>query len=599
MVLKLAGLIRLKTRIYNMKKLLFLLLIFTVPIFGALNIRKSGKSNDANTAYWSLGSVNSSDSAYFSGDTIGWDSINITTTKAAITMNGFKGGIRLNQSLNVFTSSVLPWSMTTADTVNPSAGSFIYIQYGNSLNLNSVINNIILQNPLNYLQIDAMGTGSITNVNVTGTIKLKTSTFYLTSSVTNKTFYIQLPSITCGTYYHGVFSAGSKFYCAYSGVDTMAAWTANYNASGFYDTLGSTVFCISGNMQVGTKDTIICGTSMIKFTNTTATTFTTNNQLYYDIQNIGTGKTTQSGNLLCKNDLTISSGKWVMPSSGLDSVGRDFTRTTTDSLIRDGNLLKIGRHHVTTGTGVVVNNAAAAIEYVGSGVAHNLTAGTGRMGMLRVLDNGSVTQLSRVWSNLINDSVGGWYNNGYTLMIDSLIKIGDTVYTAAADSIIDSGSVLIKSTSRPNLSGTLSMIGNAAAIITGGGNAKSLGRVHLNKGANGVTTSGVTAYDTLFIDDGTLALGDTAYCNVLVWNSTDSSTLAKPIVVSGKITVAAGAKIGFSGTGKLLMTNCVQATLNGNPVVVTYPAGCSFISGRKHRGLGFNIGLIIGIDQNY
>lgn len=331
----------------------------------------------------------------------------------------------------------------------------------------------------------------------------------------------------------------------------------------------------SGGMTVAALSSAIfdCKTYSITFNGSINNTFTTGGtQVYYDIIQSGTNKMTQVGNLLCKNNFSILSGKWLMPNGGIDSC-KDFYLTTSDSVIGTGNLLKIGRHHTATGSGVVLNNSA--IEYVGSATNHNLTAGNNRMSVLRILNNGSLTLLSRAWCNELNAMAGKLFLNEYSLVIDSSLSIGDSIYTDINDSIINNGSVTIGATAKPNLRGILSMNGNTAATITGGGNSKSLGRVFLNKGSGTtVTMNGVTKFTTLNVMTGKLAMSsatDTIYCDTLNWVSTDASTIQSIIIVSSKIIIANGANITYSGIGKIVSTACNEATLNGNPIFIRYP----------------------------
>jgi hypothetical protein len=152
------------------------------------------------------------------------------------------------------------------------------------------------------------------------------------------------------------------------------------------------------------------------------------------------------------------------------------------------------------------------------------------------------------------DSAGKFGLNGFPLYTR------DFYYVAAESLIVDaplywSRNAVFKAAANLVKWTNGRLVANGASAGTLTSNNNTFRNVTIDKSANGLTVTGkLPCTDTLRVTDGTLTLGDTAWCNVLIWTSTDSSTLPYPIIVSGSASIASGCKIGATAAGKIIFT---------------------------------------------
>jgi hypothetical protein len=405
--------------------------------------------------------------------------------------------------------------------------------------------------------LGANSTNQTSTININGILNLTGSSSLYTAgsgssqkiTINTNNYSITVPSFNLNS------SAGVTFiYNSGSSAHTFSGASAMGSAAGI-DTIhgGTSTWSFGGNLNNG-AGLVIDQTPAFTFTPIANATFTTASRLYYDISKTGTKKITQSGNLYC-NDFSVSAGQWIMPSSGVDSC-RDYSRTTTDTVWRAGNLLKIGRNLTSTGSGIIIPDATTWIEFCGVGSTHSLTVGTNRLEKVRLVDNGILNLASRARILSLYDSLGTLNLATNTLVIDSILTIVDSIYTSATDSILDSGSVVMRTTGKPNLKGLLEFMGNKLNTIVGGGLNRSFGRANINRGGSGgIMLSGSSFWDTIKTTNGILIdtiAGDTLKSNALLLNNVSDSSVFNGVVTGKYISIAEAASINWRINSKIV-----------------------------------------------
>lgn len=366
-----------------------------------------------------------------------------------------------------------------------------------------------------------------------------------------------------------------------AGIFNIASFVRPVNQPSHFALGSSTINC-TGAFGFATLDTVFPMTGTINLSPVVAITVANlKRQLFYNLGLSGaaTKKITMGDSTTVLNDQSFTSGRLAL---GLwDSVGGTWTNTSTDSLVRPaGSVLMIGGNMVSTGTGVRSNEGGAWIGFVGAGKTHNLTAPalTGancRLGILRILDGGAVNQLSATRALLVNDSSGTWCQNGYPLVIDSLLKIKDSMCNLSTDTLVDSGSVIMGAVARPNLAGYFQMLGTPAATVTGSGTARNFGKVEVKKTATTIVTqTGAIRALSFGLQMGEYRqtnATDTINTDSLNIETGDSAVFIAPIVVHRYLILKAGTKTRFAGTSKIISvpgdTLTITATGHNLPTV--------------------------------
>lgn len=352
----------------------------------------------------------------------------------------------------------------------------------------------------------------------------------------------------------------------------LCTWFDGSSAVGFgYGTLNleSVTLICTRSCIFGANQTINPSTSKIVMNSAALCSLKTQNKLYYDVLKTGSSKCVTIGNLL-GNDLTVSAGPWTMGAS--DSL-RDITlssNTATDTIRLPTTLLKCGRNLSASGTARRVDTAM--VEFCGA-QNHNVTGGTTKFNKHRLV-GGSLTLLARYMGKWLFDSSGTVITNGNTLLVDDSLTIGDSIYTAAADSLIDSGNVRIQSDAKPNLLGRIFMVGNAWKKIFGSN--KSLGRVVVQKGeTGGVELSGTTLFDTLTFLSGQVidtTAADTVKADVAFVSDSVSHHDIRVPIRSRYFYLAANSNMFWGSNGKIINKDDDSMTVvsNGNALPIIH-----------------------------
>jgi hypothetical protein len=160
------------------------------------------------------------------------------------------------------------------------------------------------------------------------------------------------------------------------------------------------------------------------------------------------------------------------------------------------------------------------------------------------------------------DSVGILrFPNAVTFTVDSIFSLNDSVYSASGATIVDSGSLIMGANAKPNLLGTISLLGSKAQAITGIG-SKSFGRVVQNKPANGSTVTGASRFSHLTITDGTF-YGDTVYVTDTVeFNGTDSIYAPVVRLTTSRAKFKIQETTAKNGIAKIIVDSCGATVVN-------------------------------------
>ena len=529
---------------------------------------------------------------------------NIYSATTPVAMNG-NGRLTINRTIGPrLTASGKLISFGANDTLTFNAAS-IYGEVG----ANSIIDTIPATLSAGstgacYYEWDDGGVArSNIQIVVAGNINIPGVFFASRPSAASSNYIFKNPSsnVTCDNMYLGNANATATVWDSLgSGTYTIAQWTPQLSGKSKIALQTATINS-SNNWKDSLNDTIYCGTSKINRTGATNTRFYTNGGwAYYDMElkkTSGARDSLAGSGLLC-NNLTLTSGSLVQPANFPLLITGNYARTGTtssDSTFMRGQKTIGG--DMTLAAGIPQNvGGDSVLSIFGYNTNSVITLNNNSIGRTRIKKGVASASVSFVDAGRVKtliDSVGilRFPTTAKTMTVDSILSIDDSVYSAAGHTLQDSGSLIIGANAKPNLLGTIAMVGSAAQTLTNIG--KNIGNVTVNKsGAGGITTSGVSRFDTLKILDGTFTSGDTVYCNVFIDSTTDSTVLIAPVIVNNKIIVASGAVIVYSGVGSIAMATCVQATLNGNTVVITYPGGCSFdVAIRNNKfdlGFGFN-----------
>lgn len=482
-------------------------------------------------------------------------------------------------TLQLTASGNVPVISAGTPTINGS-GTIAINQFGNSVVM--TIPAITTTGTLNIIAgVSANYTGTAVNLagnlSCAGNVTLGGSGAGTIQQITTNTNGF---SVSCGTLTLGGSSATGTNYsvlnCSTS-VFTVSSFVGSTTAKQTTINMATSTWTCSGNWTFGPLHTIIGSvTQSVTITNTS--TVTSNGKTFpgYFVCNASAKTIAFADKFKCAGNLTLTAGK-VAFFKGRDSVLGDYTNSftaTTDTVNKIDTMYNFGSW--TRSSGAHTKNDTAQTMYSGTALC-NLTFGDAsfRINMARLTGDSRAKQVKFIDNGgfkFLKDSTGtiAFNSTGMKLTVDSSLFIVDSLYAQYQDTIT-TPKLLISSTAKVNNNGLFYFAGTSLDTVW---NSNILiGNLAINKTGNGLSQIGLAKYDTLFISDGTFYSSDTAYCDVLIWTSTDSSTLAKPIVVSEKITVAASAKIGYAtaSTGSIVMAACVAATLNGNAVRIYYP----------------------------
>lgn len=426
-----------------MKKILIFLAVClgVLAVYAAENVRLTGSGLHSNTALWSLGAIDASDSCVYRADTVGWDTLGARTSITSINMSGYRGGIYLKNGLDLDQNHPRPLTMSTSDSIKMNSSGFISISFTNASPLTATVGGVYFfgATSSNLFEMDKyLGAAALT-VYCVGSFKLGSADMYLLANATNQRYEVKLPSFTCGNLYHGSQSASAIGSFAWgNGIDTMVDWKNTYNANRYYDSLQTATIVITGSMSVATKDTIICGTSVIKFRNAGAATHTTNNQLYYSLDYGGAGGMTQSGNLRATS-VSISAGTYTAAGVAMDSCN-NLTMTTSGAVTL-ATLNKVSGSFVRTGGALT-----GTVKLVGTGT-QSFTSSTDTLPRVDVIGGGLMMLMANLRIKRLDDSLGTVKYNGYKIYPDTAI-ISDSAHVGTfviKDTAIINGSLLADS----------------------------------------------------------------------------------------------------------------------------------------------------------
>jgi hypothetical protein len=225
------------------------------------------------------------------------------------------------------------------------------------------------------------------------------------------------------------------------------------------------------------------------------------------------------------------------------------------------------------GSGLILTWAAnIPLQMVGTSGTQKLTT-TGNIIPLIIHKNAGILQpQDSLNCNNILDSSSGTFDQDFGTRCTTAVFSG-------SDSIAMSGNMeIVKNLSfglqaKENVTGSIKWIGSGAAICADSGT--QLADVIIAKTAGQAWSSaGVLKTADFTGTTGDITIGaaatDTAYSVDVVLNNANV-TVNAPWYVSGNFSCAGSTVFAFSPSGKIVMTNCVAATLNGNSVRIYYP----------------------------
>lgn len=408
-----------------------------------------------------------------------------------------------------------------------------------------------------YLMSFATGS-SLTSITCNGNVTV--GTLYLGNIANNNYQMVNFNThnITCtkiywydaGTTYSDSIVFGSGTHT----ISTISTWSG-MTGTKFYTDWSSCVLNIS-TLAMYPSMKSLPGTSEIVFSGS----IEPSGKSFYNISNsAGTGGRRMDGAFNCHN-FTISEGSIYVNNTNsyplyLDTTGKNDTIDnisltsssvgTTSSFWNDTMVIKNNFVVTTTMTDPL---HPYKVRFI-TAANHNVTGSTKNLGKFMLINGGKATLLSRLLCKVWNDSVGTTFTNGYTLRSDSLLVIGDSVYSA--DSIKCAGNVRVKSGMRSNIAGFIHLDSSLAATLTGAGTdvSKSLGKLEFKKTANGVTQSGAIRAASIGFIDGTFSqtnTTDTIRSDSTNVASSDSVLIRSPIVNHKKLIISGSAKTQFS-----------------------------------------------------